>query len=296
MLKRVISESKKLGGLKSDSERLLYTWLIPWLDVEGRHSADPEIIKGHVFPKVKNMTSRKINNLLSSLNDARLINLYSANGENYLQFTKFHELQSIRKDREGESKIPAPSKNSVITPGVIQDKSRLIEVKLIEVKLIEAKDKVIDYFNKTTGQKRSYDCNETNKLIKGRLNEGKTFENFKHVIDTKTTQWLYDPKMRKFLRPSTLFREGNFEDYLNEPYENPKKKPLEIGKDKKRELTEKDKQFKQKYEKKRQEIEKKYLPKFEKAKKDGDLKAIGEAENKIKQDLAEWSNEYWKEL
>ena len=60
MIKRVISESKKLGHLKSDSARLLYTWLIPWLDVEGRHSADPEIIKGHIFPKIKSMTTKKI--------------------------------------------------------------------------------------------------------------------------------------------------------------------------------------------------------------------------------------------
>ena len=77
MIKRVISESKKLGRLPSDSSRLLYTWLIPWLDVEGRHSADPEIIKGHIFPKVRSMTIKKIERLLQELNDEKLIVLYS---------------------------------------------------------------------------------------------------------------------------------------------------------------------------------------------------------------------------
>ncbi|KKL09711.1 hypothetical protein LCGC14_2563110, partial [marine sediment metagenome] len=32
-----------------------------------------------------------------------------------------------------------------------------------------------------------------------------------------------DKKMKIFIRPSTLFRPGNFEDYLNEAYEDPKK-------------------------------------------------------------------------
>ncbi len=98
MIKKRISESKKLGKLKSDSSRLLYTWLIPWLDVEDRHSADPEIIKGHVFPKVKTMTTKKIERLLLELNDAKLIVLYSAGDELYLQFKK--SLQKIHKDRE----------------------------------------------------------------------------------------------------------------------------------------------------------------------------------------------------
>jgi len=95
--------------------------------------------------------------------------------------------------------------------------------------IVKKRKKIIDYFNKTTGQKRSYSCEETNKLINGRLNDGRTFEDFKHVIDTKTSQWLNDPKMRKFLRPSTLFRPGNFEDYLNEDYEDPQKRKYQPG-------------------------------------------------------------------
>lgn len=114
MIKKRISESKKLGNLKSDSPRLLYTWLIPWLDVEDRHSADPEIIKGHVFPKVKSMTTKKIERLLLELNDENLIILYSANGELYLQFKK--SLQKIHRDREAPSTIPDPKKGQIIKP------------------------------------------------------------------------------------------------------------------------------------------------------------------------------------
>lgn len=114
MIKRVISESKKLGRLNSDSARLLYTWLIPWLDVEGRHSADPEIIKGHIFPKIKSMTTRKIKNLVLDLNEVRLIILYSANNELYLQFKK--SLQKIQREREAPSTIPDPKSGQIIKP------------------------------------------------------------------------------------------------------------------------------------------------------------------------------------
>ena len=93
MLKKVISESKSLGNLGSDSGRLLYTWIIPFLDVEGRHSADPDIIKGHVFPKVKSMTVAKIRTLLAEIASEGLIVLYRNNGESYLQLTKFQEHQ-----------------------------------------------------------------------------------------------------------------------------------------------------------------------------------------------------------
>lgn len=98
---------------------------------------------------------------------------------------------------------------------------------------------IIDYFNEITGQKRSYSCKETNDFINGRLNEGRTLEDFKHVIDTKTAKWKgqswIDSRTDKlvngndFLRPSTLFRPGNFEDYLNEPHEDPKRKYLRAG-------------------------------------------------------------------
>ena len=94
---------------------------------------------------------------------------------------------------------------------------------------IELRKQIIDHFNEITNQKRSYTCDGTNKLIIGRLSEGRTIDDFKHVIDTKTTQWLNDSKMAKFLRPSTLFRPGNFEDYLNEIYEDPRKKVLKVG-------------------------------------------------------------------
>jgi len=56
-------------------------------------------------------------------------------------------------------------------------------------------------------------CNQN--LIKARMSEGFTVENFITVNEKKVKQWLHDPEMSKYLRPETLY--GNkFDGYLNE--------------------------------------------------------------------------------
>lgn len=56
-------------------------------------------------------------------------------------------------------------------------------------------------------------CNQN--LIKARMSEGFTVENFITVNEKKVKQWLHDPEMSKYLRPATLY--GNkFDGYLNE--------------------------------------------------------------------------------
>ncbi len=134
MLKKEISSSKKMGSLKSDSERLLYTWLIPWLDIEGRYTADPDLLKGHIFPKVKSMTTGKIKKLLVELAQDKLIYYYQFEGEHYLQFIKFKDMQSLNPDREARSEIPPFNKKScelLITP---EDSPSKIKSKIREVK------------------------------------------------------------------------------------------------------------------------------------------------------------------
>lgn len=74
---------------------------------------------------------------------------------------------------------------------------------------------IINYLNTKTN-KHFKESIQTKKLINGRFREGYNLEDFKKVIDVKTQQWIKDPKMNKYLRPDTLFRPSNFENYLNE--------------------------------------------------------------------------------
>lgn len=73
---------------------------------------------------------------------------------------------------------------------------------------------VVEYLNEKTGKKFTPSGADTMRHIGARLNEGRTVEQLKQVIDTKTAQWK-GTEQDKYLRPSTLFG-GKFEGYLNE--------------------------------------------------------------------------------
>lgn len=75
---------------------------------------------------------------------------------------------------------------------------------------------IIDHFNKRCGTRYTYRNKAVNGMIRARLSEGFTVEDFKTVIDTKAAKWEHDQKMRDYLRPKTLFSATNFESYLNE--------------------------------------------------------------------------------
>ncbi len=73
---------------------------------------------------------------------------------------------------------------------------------------------VVFYLNIKTNQNYKDTTPKTQTLIKARLEEKFTLENFKTVIDIKTKEWL-NTDMAKYLRPETLFG-TKFESYLNQ--------------------------------------------------------------------------------
>ncbi|WP_246169824.1 conserved phage C-terminal domain-containing protein [Alkalibaculum sporogenes] len=74
---------------------------------------------------------------------------------------------------------------------------------------------IVEYLNQKTGKSFSTKTKSTTAKIHARLEEGFTVDDFKKVIDIKTSEWLSDANMQKYLRPETLF--GNkFESYLNQ--------------------------------------------------------------------------------
>ena len=74
---------------------------------------------------------------------------------------------------------------------------------------------VISYLNEKTGS--SYQVNSvTDERLTELVSLGYTEKDFRSVIDRKCAEWLEDPKMRMFLRPSTLFG-PKFVEYLSAP-------------------------------------------------------------------------------
>ncbi len=73
---------------------------------------------------------------------------------------------------------------------------------------------VIDYLNEKVHTKYKHTTKKNQELIKARLNEGFTLDNFKTVIDKKHKEWR-GTEFEKYLRPYTLFG-TKFESYLNQ--------------------------------------------------------------------------------
>jgi len=89
---------------------------------------------------------------------------------------------------------------------------------------------IITHLNKVTGQSYRIASKVTKALIRARMNEGFTIDDFKKVHIIKAKQWLDDDKMRGYLAPTTLYRPCHFERYLNEYYLDYKEKQKKKGK------------------------------------------------------------------
>lgn len=84
---------------------------------------------------------------------------------------------------------------------------------------------IVEYLNEKAGTNYKSTTQGTISLIKARMKEGFTLEDFRRVIDNKVLDWGTDDKMCKFLRPQTLFS-NKFESYLNEVARPPVKRDI----------------------------------------------------------------------
>jgi len=145
MLLKTVSTSQKLANLPSDSARLLWTWLLPHLDREGRFLAAPRVVLGAAVPRLKNHTEKTVSVHLQQLSDADLIILYEVNGDRYLQYNQFDEHQAgFHKDREAPSNCPPPPAKVRSKSGVSPEK---VPLNIIESKLKESNIKVLESWN-----------------------------------------------------------------------------------------------------------------------------------------------------
>lgn len=163
--------------------------------------------------------------------------LFVSDGEHFWSESLLRRMnikEAKRKKRVEAGKKGAQSRwsdgNAIATPKQSHSNAMAKDGKGKEKKVKESKEKesnkdivadapaykeVIDYLNEKASTQYRESSKKTQTLIKARLNENFTVDDFKTVIDKKAADWLNDEKWSKFLRPETLF--GNkFEGYLNE--------------------------------------------------------------------------------
>lgn len=111
--------------------------------------------------------------------------------------------KEIDKELEIELDSEKEKKNNVAQSAPVSSDDQLI-------------DDVIRYLNLKTDKNFRTTTKEYRKHIGARIKQGATAEHFRYVIDVKCAEWLHNEQMRQHLTPTTLFRESNFDKYLNQ--------------------------------------------------------------------------------
>ena len=107
-----------------------------------------------------------------------------------------------------ETSVGPTDESSVIYPrgNKDRDKSPLYSPQVADV---------VEHMNSRLGTRFSPKTKQTRESINARLSDGYTVKDMCDVVDSKADEWASDPKMSKYLNPTTLFRPGNFERYVN---------------------------------------------------------------------------------
>ena len=75
--------------------------------------------------------------------------------------------------------------------------------------------RAVGHLNRRCRRRFKPDAPATLRLVRARMREGHAAADFIAVVDNKA-HWMTDPKMRRYLRPETLWCAKHFESYLNE--------------------------------------------------------------------------------
>ena len=136
MLQNRISKSQKMSLLSSDTVRLLYTWMLSHLDVNGNFYADPVMVNNLVFTRLGHSV-KTVANALDELEQVGLILRYNVNGESYLNYPDFNDKQpKLNPSKEGISDIPEltqaliQSNADAKVPNIREEKIKIREEKI----------------------------------------------------------------------------------------------------------------------------------------------------------------------
>ena len=110
IIKESIRTSKSVNAM-SDFQYRMWTYLITYVDDYGRGSADPEIIKGYVFPKRQSVTISTVKKALADLAAMGSLILYEVDGDAYLCFPNWSKHQTVRNK---VSKFPSPQDGKIL--------------------------------------------------------------------------------------------------------------------------------------------------------------------------------------
>lgn len=137
--------------------------------------------------------------------------------------TKENQKEIKTKSNENQKENECKTHQDV---NVIVNVNDNVDVNVNKITLAEIKG-IIEYLNIKSNSHYKYSTDKTQTLIKARIKDGFTLDDFKIVIDKKCEEWL-GTDFEKFLRPETLFS-NKFEGYLNQKITAKKKTLKDIS-------------------------------------------------------------------
>lgn len=223
-------EKIKLIERMPDADTILMIW-IKLLVQAGKTNASGSIYLSENIPYTDEMLAaifdRPISTIRLALQTFKDFGMISVDENEVIQIENWEKHQNV----EGLERIRAQTRKRVQRH---RAKKKIEEKKDVtlhetlrnapeeELELEEELDKdikyiveIVTYLNDVANRNYRHTTRKTQSLIKARMNEGFTVDDFKKVIDIKNDEWKNDKKMQKFIRPQTLFG-TKFESYLNQ--------------------------------------------------------------------------------
>ncbi len=130
--------------------------------------------------------------------------------QNSAELDHIRTLSKIRQQRYRDKQKKALDDKRNVTNNVTNNEF----CSICNMYYVDVYKEVINYLNSKCNGTYRYTTKKTQSLIHARCEEGFTIDDFKTVIDKKTTEWK-DTEWEKYLRPETLFG-TKFEGYLNQ--------------------------------------------------------------------------------
>ncbi|PGH85789.1 replication protein [Bacillus thuringiensis] len=232
-------EDEKIRLIESmpEADTLLIIW-IKLLSQAGKTNANGYIFLNENIPYTEDMLATLFNRPIATVRLAfqtfRQFGMIEVDENHFISVSnwgKYQSLNGLDKIREDTKKRVAAhrerKKLSLINEsnecnvtcnevGNANETDKELEKELeLEKDINKHIVEIVTYLNDTCSTSYRSSTKKTKDLIKARFNQGFTVDDFKKVIEIKSSHWLTDEEYNQYLRPSTLFG-TKFEEYLNQ--------------------------------------------------------------------------------
>lgn len=239
-------EKIKLIEQMPDADTILIIW-VKLLSQAGKANANGYIYLSENIPYTDEMLAtvfgRPLNTIRLALETFKAFGMIEIDEENFISIANWEKHQNIegldrireqnrlRKQRQRQRQKEKLSQKKELGHVTSRDSHAPERELELEEELDKERDKdilsdsrnqtaipfkeIVDYLNLKCNTRYRSTTKKTQSLIKARWNEGFKLDDFKQVIDKKSSQWMNNADMQRYLRPETLFG-TKFEGYLNE--------------------------------------------------------------------------------